>query len=110
MKKTYNKTKWIDKRTPVNAQNLNKLEEAVKYLYDTALEEGFIKQGEGIKISEDGTISVDSPVMQSESLSGIEFITDEEEGTINGKLYFVIDSNTSKLLKIKLNGLTIFVA
>ncbi len=31
---TYNKTKWVDNETPLSAQNLNKIEDGIKGVYD----------------------------------------------------------------------------
>ena len=107
MKKSYTKTKWVDGKTPINAQNLNKLEEAVKYLYDTAIESSFIQEGQGIKISSTGKISVDDGVLQSESVKGIEVITDISAATKRGIIYLLLNQQTLKLDRIILNGVTI---
>ena len=36
MKNSYSKTKWVDNKTPVNAQNLNKIKEAIGDIYTNA--------------------------------------------------------------------------
>ena len=49
--KTYLKTKWVDGETPVNAANLNKLENAVQELSETAISPSDldVKENGGLK-------------------------------------------------------------
>ena len=71
MKKTYNKTSWIDYRTPVCANNLNNIENAIGDLYENALDVSEIEAGTGISLEKnsagvDGNnirVSVDNSVM-----------------------------------------------
>lgn len=112
MKSTYNKTRWVDGKTPVNANNMNKLESAIKELYDGALEVGMIQAGDGIKVSTtDGInlkISVGDEIMKSSSIQGIEVIT-ELPGTLErNKLYLLLRDGS--LDSIILNEVTIFNA
>lgn len=47
----YKKTFWVDGETPVNAQNMNKIEDAIQELADTSLKCSNLEAGEGISIS-----------------------------------------------------------
>lgn len=49
--KTYFKTKWVDGETPVNAANLNKLENAVQELSETSIgpSDLIVKEDGGLK-------------------------------------------------------------
>ena len=37
MRIKYNKTNWVDNETPVNAENMNKIETALENLYNLAV-------------------------------------------------------------------------
>lgn len=116
MKKTYNKTNWIDYRTPVCANSLNKIESALEDLYENALDINEIKAGSGIDLESnsagvDGNnikISVDNSIMKSSSCKGIEWVLGDQESYEENKLYFVLNENTKKLEKIILDGVEIF--
>lgn len=111
MKKTYNKTKWIDGKTPIDANKLNKLEDAIKDIYDNAIESGMLTEGDGITITSDGMnlkISTGKEVMKSNSVTGIETVIEVPETYERNKLYFVLDPDTKDLKDIVLNGITIF--
>ena len=111
MKNSYNKTKWIDKKTPVCARSLNKIEDALGDLYANAIDSREIEEGDGINIEntdEGFSFNVDESVMRSDSCTGIEWTT-EEPGTFEEKtLYFILDPETGQLDRIMLNGITIF--
>lgn len=48
---TYKKTKWVDNETPVNAANLNKIENAIQNITETAISPSDFIEGEGIQIN-----------------------------------------------------------
>lgn len=50
MKNTYQRTNWIDNVTPVNADNLNKIEEAIDELYSGSVGISQLKKGKGVDI------------------------------------------------------------
>lgn len=126
MKSVYVKTQWIDNKTPVNAANLNKIENALHTLYTNSLGYSDIKEGDGIKVEvtadKEVKISTASNVLKSGNLMGIDFIMGEDEETAcgcdkpccnepaeeKGVLYFVLDPNTKKLKAIKINGVKIY--
>lgn len=56
MKTTYNKTQWVDNSTPINAENLNKIENGISGLYSNALGLSELIESGGIEIknTEDG--------------------------------------------------------
>lgn len=103
--KKYNKTNWEDGKTPVNAENLNKIEEGLSNVTEEALRASDIVGGLGIetKLTEEGRIQLD---MSSFPVNVIHDGRDTVE--VPGHLYFVLDSETGKLLKIKLNNNIIF--
>ena len=131
MKEKYNKTRWQDNRTPVNAANLNKIENAVENLYDHAISPSQLKEGKGIVIrsTQEGDVEfgVDDNIMTSGSIHRMEYVIEnpvasqtkpncpccvDENGkdimTIKGVLYLVLDRYTKKLKYIVLNGAKIF--
>lgn len=60
MKTTYNKTLWEDNKTPLNASNLNNIENGIEGLYNNALSFSNLQEGPGIKMDglEGGDIRV----------------------------------------------------
>lgn len=112
MKKAYNKTKWIDNKTPVNAQNLNKIENALSEIYEKAVEKDDIVQGTGIKIdtTSEGKkeISLGEGVLMSSTCTGIEWYQAIPTTWERNKLYFILDPQSKELSRIMLNGITIF--
>ena len=118
MKNTYNKTSWIDYRTPVCANNLNNIENAIGDLYENALDVSEIEAGTGISLEKnsagvDGNnirVSVDNSVMKSSSCKGVEWVLGDQETYEENKLYFVLNPDTRKLEKIILDGIEIFNA
>ena len=50
MKTTYNKTQWVDNSTPVNAENLNNIENGISNLYSNAIGLSELIEGDGIEI------------------------------------------------------------
>ena len=110
MKNTYSKTKWVDNKTPVNADNLNKIENAINKLFVEAVDKDTIVEGDGINVSKnDGVkINVDNTVLRSDSCKGLEIVESEPGEPISGRIYFIIDAETKKLKKVQLNSITIF--
>lgn len=123
MKSVYVKTQWIDNKTPVNAANLNKLENALHYLYSNCVGYSELKEGKGISISvnsdKEVEISTSSEVLISENINGIDIKFEgvdpsgcgcSDKGNTNkkGVLYFILDPDTKKLKAISLNGVKIF--
>lgn len=113
MVKNYNKTVWKDNVTPVNAANLNKIENAIGDLYESALGAANISAGDGVDVSvmtNGGVeIKVNESVQRSSTIKRIEYIEDSESNAYEeGTLYFVLDPETNKLKKIVLNGAIIY--
>lgn len=113
MKTVYVKTTWIDDKTPVNAFNLNKIENAIYNLYASALTPSELTNGKGIKVNTTKNnsveISVDETVMMSNTSLGIEIIEDNDVIDYNNKIiYFVLDNETKKLKKIIINGISAY--
>ena len=112
MRNIYIKTTWVDNKTPVNAANLNKIENALVDLYQNALSVSDFSEGNGINlnITEDRKlqVSVSNDVLTSNSCCGIEVLTYEPLDTQNGILYFIVDQNTKKLVKIIINNVVIY--
>lgn len=118
MKSVYVKTSWIDNKTPVNASNLNKIENALHYLYSNSLSYSEIKEGEGINVEvtkdKEVKISTSSNIPTSLTIRGIEYIFDQEgcecgcKDPKRGVLYFVLSGETKKLKFIALNGVKLF--
>ena len=50
MKNVYQRTNWIDGKTPVNAENLNKIEGALEELYGGSVGISQLKKGKGVDI------------------------------------------------------------
>lgn len=112
MKSSYKKTKWVDDKTLVSAQNMNKIENALSVLYQEAIENDELIEGEGISIDTDEegckTISVDKKVVQTSlTCTGLEVVSQEPVNPTRNKLYFILDSDRN-LSKIMMNGITIF--
>lgn len=112
MKNLYIKTTWVDNATPVNAANLNKIENAITDLYQNALSVSDFAKGSGIDLNittdKKLEISVTKDLMRSNSCSGIEMVTEEPSEIVESVLYFVVDPETKKLKKIIINGLAIY--
>lgn len=123
MKNNYIKTTWIDNKTPVNAANLNKIESAISDLYTNAISASEILEGDGIRIADSSCnsdcygnvskgiqISVSDKVMQSESCKGVDIVTDLNSVLQfeKDRLYFFLNPETKSLVKIMINGVTIF--
>lgn len=111
MKNIYIKTTWVDNKTPVNAANLNKLENAVYDLYNNALSPSDIVEGNGIKLditeNKKLQISTTSDIMASTSCQGVEVVNVEPSEFSEGVLYFVVNPETGKLRKIVFNSVVI---
>lgn len=112
MKNVYIKTSWIDNKTPINAANMNKIENAISDLYINALSPSEIVEGEGINISQTKDkkleFSVAENILRSDSCSGIEVSQGHPSVMDQGKLYFILDPDTKKLAKIMINGVAIY--
>ena len=60
MRIKYNKTNWVDNETPVNAENMNKIETALENLYNLAVSPSDFSTNSQIKPTiTDGNISLD---------------------------------------------------
>ena len=72
----YNKTNWIDNKTPVNAANLNKIEDGIYRLCTYALTANSISSGNNINVtvSEAGLVSIN---MKPIFINGIELLGDK---------------------------------
>lgn len=112
MKTIYVKTTWIDNKTPVNAANMNKIENAIADLYSNALTASEITNGDGINVSitkdKAVEISVSNSVMKSETCDSVEVVVGDLDSYELRKLYLVLDSGTKKLKKIIMNGVNIY--
>lgn len=108
MMKDYKKTKWVDGKTPVNAQNLNKIEDAVKYLFDNSLSKDSISEGEGLTLGKEGEVSVSKEgLLGSKTVKGIEILiggTQMKEDI----LYLFLNPTTLKLEEIFFNNTSIW--
>ena len=115
MKNNYFKTKWVDNRTPVNAANLKKIENALVDLYDNALSPSEIIPGNGISIDitkdRELQISVTGDFISSNTCIGFEILVDQGinvEELDKDVLYYLLDPNTSEILRVALNGVVLF--
>lgn len=123
MKNSYIKTTWIDNKTPVNAANLNKIESALSDLYTNALSSSELLEGDGIRITNTSCksdcygntakgiqFSVSDRVMQSDSCKGIDIVTNSMDilQFEKDKLYLFLNPESKTLVKIMINGVTIF--
>lgn len=112
MKNVYIKTKWVDSKTPVNAANLNKIENAIYDLYQNTISPSELVEGEGIKIevteNKKLQISTTEDIMHSSSCCGIELVTVEPIDPNPSVVYYVLNSVTGKLGKIIINGVTVY--
>ena len=112
MNKSYKVTKWVDNKTPINAQNLNNIESGLKNLYENALSADDLVPGDGVTIEEtyDGKqeIALDPGVMFSQTCTGIEWVQEIPEAFDKDKIYFILNPLTKELEKIVINGITIF--
>lgn len=114
MVKNYNKTVWKDNVTPVNAANLNKIENAIGELFESTLGAANISAGDGIDVNvmdnnKGVEIKVNESVQRSSTIKRIESIIDSENNVYeDDTLYFVLDPDTNKLKKLILNGIIIY--
>lgn len=112
MKSIYIKTTWIDNKTPINAANMNKIENALSNITTSAISYSDLVKGDGININisedKDVKVSVDNTVMRSNTCNKFEIISEELDTYNNDILYLVLDSNTKKLKKLIFNGITIY--
>lgn len=111
MKSVYLKTNWIDNRTPVNASNLNNIERGIDTLFKNAISPSELVPGDGITIEHDNDgskFSVDSTVVRTASIFGLEYAVGELASYEPGYLYFVLSPVTGKLTKIVLDNRVIY--
>jgi hypothetical protein len=112
----YRKTKWVDGKTCVNAEELNRIEDGIEDLYLNAIDSEQILPGDGITVDldDDGNtvISVKDDykdeLVKSQSISGLEYVNTTPLDPSPDVLYFVVNPDTGTLEKIMLNGVTIF--
>ena len=110
-KKIYSRTYWIDHETPVNAKNLNKIEEALYELSEKSLRPSdfFVKENGGLEVTTScGCVYLnldDSVLRSSENLKKIDVLSDlsDYDPTINGNFCFLIDDD-KKSYKLIYNG------
>ena len=112
MKNLYVKTNWVDNATPVNAANLNKIENAITDIYQNALSVSDFSKGNGIDLNITSNkkleISVTNNVMMSGTCSGFEVVTSYPIECVESVIYFVVDPELKKLKKILINGIAIY--
>lgn len=112
MKNVYIKTSWVDNKTPINAANLNKIENAISDLYANSLSPSEIVEGNGISIAQTSDkkmeISVASNVMKSDTTEGLEVVQGIPSTMENGRVYIVLDPETKKMTSIIINGVKIY--
>lgn len=102
MKERYNKTNWVDNKTPVNAENLNNIENGLENIYNNTLSPSEFLEGPGINLgySRSGLkISLSfrevetAPVSKnSEGMTGDYYIDNDL-----GFIYFYINGSWIKL-------------
>lgn len=102
MNKRYIKTNWVDGKTAVNSTRMNNIENAIEELYLEAITPSQIKTGSGLRadITNDGSIQISfqSPVIQSNTVEGVEVLTSDIENKRDGILYFVlVDGKIDKI-------------
>ena len=96
--KRYIKTEWIDDRTPVNAKNLNKIEDALETLSIDSLDISKIQGVNGIKVvtKDDGGVEISGNIQVVPEVEGQSYDT--------GKVYFVLDSSNQKVKGLVVAG------
>lgn len=104
MKTSYTKTTWTDGKTPITAARLNKIENALSTLMSGALEKDQFEEGDNVEITKTDEGNLKFGVTGSLISAVTEVPTTEEEG----RIYFILDSNTGLLKEIRLNGVSIF--
>ena len=96
--KRYIKTEWIDDRTPVNAKNLNKIEDALETLSIDSLDISKIQGVNGIKVvtKDDGGVEISGNIQVVPEVEGQSYDT--------GKVYFVLDPSNQKVKGLVVAG------
>ena len=96
--KRYIKTEWIDNRTPVNAKNLNKIEDALETLSIDSLDISKIQGVNGIKVvtKDDGGVEISGNIQVVPEVEGQSYDT--------GKVYFVLDPSSQKVKGLVVAG------
>ena len=96
--KRYIKTEWIDNKTPVNAKNLNKIENAIETLYLDSLDVSKIRGVNGIKVvtKDNGEVEISGNIQVVPEVEGQSYDT--------GKVYFVLDPGTQKVKGLVVAG------
>lgn len=113
MRNIYIKTTWIDNKTPINAEKLNKIENAISDLYQNSLSPGEFVEGNGIRlrITEDKKFEISTiDVISSSSCAGIEVIQEVDldmEYLQENIMYYVLSSE-GKLIKQIFNNKVIY--
>jgi hypothetical protein len=103
--KPYTKTIWVDNETPVNAANLNKIENAIRNITDTAISPSDLIEGEGIEINTScGKIEIKNTHKPSEVI-----VCDSDEYRAleiveKDKIYMVIDPLNPKSIRFVYNS------
>lgn len=110
MNQNYKKTQWVDGKTPIDAEKLNNIENAISNLFSQTLSASDIKgDNSTVKVTtddEDGDMKVKISILPLFKTVSVE----ELETTIldNDKLYFITqideESGENKIVKIILGG------
>lgn len=115
IRKVYKRTYWVDHETPVNAENLNKIESALYDLSETTLRPSDLTTVEGGAIilnSNCGKISLEVDkslfLRVTESLKEINVISspDQLEDGKENSLYFILDENNNYKINYNNNEYT----
>lgn len=104
--KTYTKTKWVDNETPVNAANLNKIENAIQEITETVISPSDLIPGDGIKINTTcGKVEISTTVENNLIVCSSEDY--RSLGVVEtDKVYMVIDHLNPKSVKFIYNSNT----
>ena len=115
MKEHYNKTNWVDNKTPVNAENLNNIENGISHLFDNAISQSEITEGSGITLaySKSGIhISLgfreveEAPTTQDSMGQAGDYYIDAEKGYIYFCINGLLNENqvTTRWIKLRLEA------
>lgn len=112
MKKKYIKTDWEDGKTIISAEKMNKIENALVDIHNSALSPSELVEGKGIELGSNAsgeiTVSVSNKVQVSDTIPGIEKVVEEGEIKDDKKLYFLLDPDTNKMKAIYLGNIKIY--
>lgn len=101
MRIKYDKTTWVDNETPVNASNMNKIENALETLFDTALTPSSILNTGNVTVStrEDGIeLNYENRSVPDDGFLLRQVYTKPENSLVSGNpgdFYLELDRNVS---------------